>query len=267
MKNRIKGAFVVLLMLFGCLCFSEQAYANGSPPKTIQVFENEELVKKLALNDNFVVLNFNSALMYFLINVNMDKFSSEQKAKNFDRLNSLANNDKSFSNDAIAEVTEIVGFDDTKSFSFLNTKIQTQLKTLKIDFPELDNLNQTEKNDIYVAVFAEKNYQNKYATQVALFGSLLPCLKAGLVAFSSSLLIPISVKLIAEFLVAVSICTIVALAAATAIPYLVAYFAPWAIEGCFTSSLELVTANYSRQLVIIALAAGIGEAIYCYNTK
>ncbi|MFV8352645.1 hypothetical protein [Flavobacterium sp. XS2P14] len=62
MKNRIKGAFLTLLMLFATLYPSGQVYANGLSPKIMTFFEKDDLINQLAIDQDFVILTIENFL-------------------------------------------------------------------------------------------------------------------------------------------------------------------------------------------------------------
>lgn len=70
MKNRVKGAFLTLLMLFATLYPSGKAYANGLPPENLKV-ERMSLSEKQILTNELVndkeFLNFYKSSMFITL--------------------------------------------------------------------------------------------------------------------------------------------------------------------------------------------------------
>lgn len=124
MKNRIKGAFLTLLMLFATLYPSAQGYANGLPPSVMTALEKnsfvEELVNdtdfiKYTLSCAFIMLSFKSKLETLTAK---EKFNSLEIKKELSSL-SLQNFDKINLKFLINEI----GISESTKFEILFSKI------------------------------------------------------------------------------------------------------------------------------------------------
>ena len=205
MKNRIKGYFLTLLMLFGCLYPSGQAFANGTPPKIMSVFDKEELVNELAKSNYFVdyIINLTQCSMIYTLNSLVKPKEEIERNKILladlqtkERNGALKNEDK-------IKLSQLVGYSNVVELENVVNKIEISKNLLFTNHSALNDLSKQSAAEVMKlvlnkTVFKENLKGKLFTCKTACYKAFLVCI--GLSAFYAAFIVVAFIACIATAL-------------------------------------------------------------------
>jgi hypothetical protein len=160
---------LIMIFLFGILCPSYQAYAEGN--KFLQKNINDIAIKKsvkenlaenLVADKNFVnfYIYMSTSIAIIDINSNLGSNNATNDIKQF-----ASNNDGSTYNtlndDKKNQLADIVGFKNANEMDKSNQYITWSINRLKTNFPAINQLSEDELEEVFLAVGSNLNIEEK----------------------------------------------------------------------------------------------------------
>ncbi len=154
MKNKIKGMFLTLLMLFATLYPSGQAYANGLPLTGISSIQKQAISNELVNNKDYISMMKNCSIIPMLQLARMS-ISNEEQIKDLNiKIDKLKSQNK-FDQD---EYAKMLGFNGSNQIIEIYRSANNDFKKIVQQIPEIKSINESDLQDIYKLTFKNNTF-------------------------------------------------------------------------------------------------------------
>ncbi|WP_310557571.1 hypothetical protein [Flavobacterium sp.] len=167
MKNKIKGMFLTVLMLFGALYPSGQAYANGLPPKIMTYIEKQNIANKLVNDDDFMKFCKFKLIIPFIFLLKQSKLGVEQQQENYLMIETLAKK-PNLSQDEYDKMTLTIGFKNSNEFNQVIENTVNYENKFITNNPEIAKLSESEAAEVYKLAISDSLFFNKFKEKSSL---------------------------------------------------------------------------------------------------